>query len=220
MSGPDTQPRLVPALLSIALLALMPAQPAVAKGYAEGTPILVNGVVTDTAGSPVRDLEVRLLASRTAFSVRRMKREARGATHVAARTDAEGAFELTWRWHDFYNRFEIAAGLEVRAAGSTSWLELARVDVTEWIADGSPVTVPITVENSEAVRSYHEFLASVRSEDQRNLYAEKGRPARIDRLEKSEHVEETWWYFQTGKAYRFEDGKLAGVVDFDPVRSF
>ena len=191
-----------------------------ARGPAEGQPILVSGLVTDTVGEPISSLEVRLYARRNAFNLRKLGREDRGETSVAARTDAEGRFELYWRWHDFYNSFDLTVGLEIREAATTRWHELARQDLTERIRGDGPVTVAFTLENSEALRTYRDFLAGVRSEDQRRVYGEMGKPGRVDRLQKAEHEEETWWYFQLGRAYRFEDGRLQEVVDFEPVRSF
>ena len=191
-----------------------------ARGPAEGEPILITGRVTDTEGQPIADLEVRLYARRTAFNLRKLTREARGETSVAARTDAEGEFALYWRWHDFYNSFDLAVGLEIREAATTRWHELARLDLTERIHGGSPVSADFTLENNAALETYRDFLAGVSSEDQRRIHGEMGKPGRVDRLQKAEHAEETWWYFQVGRAYRFEDGRLQEVVDFEPVRSF
>ena len=53
VSGPNPHSRLSLALLLAGALASAPAVPAAAAGYAEGTPILINGVVTDTEGQPV-----------------------------------------------------------------------------------------------------------------------------------------------------------------------
>ena len=51
-------------------------------------------------------------------------------------------------------------------------------------------------------------------------YDEMGRPDSIDRVNGGGWTESTWWYFSTGRACRFRDGRLVQVQEFDPVRAF
>jgi hypothetical protein len=39
----------------------------------------------------------------------------------------------------------------------------------------------------------------------------------VQTLEYPDYDEVTWWYFEQGKAYRFREGELQQVVNFDPV---
>jgi hypothetical protein len=45
-----------------------------------------------------------------------------------------------------------------------------------------------------------------------------GRPDRIRNVQYPGYLESSWWYFESGKVYRFHDGRLQQVVPFDPVR--
>ena len=61
-------------------------------------------------------------------------------------------------------------------------------------------------------------MASVRTDDQRKVYQEMGKPDRIRNVQYPGHLESSWWYFESGRVYRFRDGRLEQVVPFDPVR--
>jgi hypothetical protein len=45
-----------------------------------------------------------------------------------------------------------------------------------------------------------------------------GKPDRIRNVQYPRHLESSWWYFESGRVYRFRDGRLEQVVPFDPVR--
>ena len=65
-----------------------------------------------------------------------------------------------------------------------------------------------------------DFSASIDSDDERRIYAEMGNPDRVQRTIAADHEEVSWWYFQSGKAYRFKDGVLEQVVHFEPIKPF
>jgi hypothetical protein len=56
------------------------------------------------------------------------------------------------------------------------------------------------------------------SEDQRRILSELGQPDQIDRHDRLEGIETSWWYFEVGKVYYFLDGKLSQVSHFDPIQ--
>ena len=60
---------------------------------------------------------------------------------------------------------------------------MARQDLSERIRGGSPVVVTLTVDDAGVLASHREFLDGLRGDDQRKLYEEMGRPARVDRTE-------------------------------------
>ncbi len=78
--------------------------------------------------------------------------------------------------------------------------------------------VSITVEDRRFLDSLRQFLASIQTEDQRKVYQEMGKPDRIRNIQYPTYLEASWWYFESGRVYRFRDGRLEQVVPFDPVR--
>jgi hypothetical protein len=218
-------PRLarVVALLSLAAAAARPAGPAAAARYAQGEAVEVTGVVTGRDGVPIAGVQVTFEAARMAFDLRRLSPTARDTTRVTATTDERGAYRLSWPWNSYYNRFELVVGMAVRKPGGERVHELARLDLTRQLRKGSPVVVTPVVEDAAFVANLRRFLAGVDSDDERRVYGEMGKPDKIEErvfAGGSGRVDATWWYFEAGRAYRFEDGALAGVDRFDPVKGF
>jgi hypothetical protein len=214
---------LLPRLLAVVfcLLALaLPALPAAAARYAQGERVQVTGAVTDAAGQPLADVRVTFEATRTYFSVRELRRtEDKEVRRVSATTNAAGQYTLTWPWDSYFNHFELVAGVPVRVKGGGERIEeLSRQDVTRRVQAGSPAVVSVTVENRQFLDSLRQFLASIQTEDQRKVYQEMGKPDRIRNVQYPGHLEASWWYFESGRVYRFRDGRLEQVVPFDPVR--
>ncbi len=78
----------------------------------------------------------------------------------------------------------------------------------------------MVVEDAGFVRTLREFVASIDSDDERQVYHEHGqaRPRRARRTGAAD--EASWWYFESGPVYRFRDGGLVQVIPFDPVKEF
>lgn len=209
-------PRLPLALLALSLLAV----PAGAARYAQGERVEVTGAVTDAQGQPLSDVRVTFEATRTYFSVRELRRtEDKEVRRVSATTNAAGQYTLVWPWDSYFNHFEVVAGVPVRVKGGTERMEeLARQDVTRRVLAGTPAVVSVTVENRQFLDSLRQFLASIKTEDQRKVYQEMGKPDRIRNVQYPTYLEASWWYFESGRVYRFHDGHLEQVVPFDPVR--
>ena len=204
-------------------LALLVAAPAAAAAlpYREGETVVVTGVVTDGQGMPLPQLIVELEAARSVFTARWLQRDKRDARVVSSTTTNErGEYSLEWPWSDLYNTFEVRAGVKVRKGETESTRVLSRVDVTRRMGQGSPVVVAVEVGDTRFLDSLRHFLASVDTEDERRVYQALGKPDQVDTMKSPQHSEVTWWYFETGKAYRFRDGRLVQVEPFDPVQRF
>lgn len=188
--------------------------------YAEGEFIEIAGAVTDSEGVPIPELSVALEASRQAFSLTKMKSTERDRTRIVTQTDSTGQYTLRWRWVDYYNQFELQVGIPERAGEDTPLQVLESVDLSKRIRSGSPVVTNVTVTDRRYLDTLRDFSASVDTEDELRIYAEMGNPDRVQRVVATDHEEVSWWYFQSGKAYRFRDGVLEQVVHFEPIEPF
>lgn len=214
------------ALRLLAVAALVTGAPAAARApYAEGERIQVTGTVIDPEGRPVPGTTVRLEASRVAWSFGAINLQDRGRATVDSvvretETDGAGQFVIDWTWHEYYNRFALAAGVKVPGAGGDDFRELVRVDLDRRIGEGSPVVTTLAIADGTAVAALDRFAAALDSDDERRVYEQLGPPERVETFDRPDYQEVTWWYFGLGKAYRFQDGRLDQVVPFDPVEPF
>lgn len=213
--------RWLPGLAGFGLMLVLAAVPdsrVEARTYRTGDPVTITGQVTDAGGRPMAEVEVLLEVSRRVFKLRGFRREKQDTLRVPARTDQDGRYSIVWRWDGYYNTFELAVALAVRKAGSDGFEVFTRVDVTEQVKGGSPVVVPLVVEDTSYLESLREFLATLRSDDEHRVYREMGRPDRVDTEESGEVPQSSWWYFEAGKVYRFRGGDLQQVTHFEPVK--
>ena len=213
----------VPAAL-LGLFCLLAAGPlaapaAAAAHYDQGQRIQVTGVVADSQGQPLKDLRVVLEVSRTYFSMRNLRRTADpDVRKVSATTDARGNYTVEWPWDSYFNHFEVAVGVPVHTRAGETIQELARQEITRRVEAGSPAVVALTVESRVFLDNLRQFLASIRTDDQRKVYQEMGKPDRVRNVQYPNYLESSWWYFESGRVYRFRDGHLEQVTPFDPVR--
>ncbi len=212
------------ALLLAAAVALAgapaPARAALRSAYEPGQRVEVKGLVTDPAGHPLADLSVTLELAREVFDFRRFHRTQKKVTPVAATTNDKGEYSIVFPWDDYYNRFDLVVGVPVRGPQGEKTTELEREDLTSRIDKGSPVIATVVVQNAEFVRGLRQFVASVDTADERRVYQEMGRPDKVKISQYPDHQEVAWWYFASGKVYRFTDGKLLATDTFDPVEGF
>jgi hypothetical protein len=208
-----------PALLwLLGLLVAGSLTAAAAARYDQGQRIQVTGVVTDSQGQPINNVRVVLEVSRTYFSMRELRRTAdKDIRRVSATTDARGNYTVEWPWDSYFNHFELVAGVPVRTKTGETVQELARQDVTRRVDAGTPAVVGVTVENRQFLDNLRQFLASIQTDDQRKIYQEMGKPDRIRNVQYPSHLESSWWYFESGRVYRFRDGRLEQITPFDPV---
>ena len=187
--------------------------------YAEGERVVVQGVVADAAGSPLRDLDVVLEASNTGVGFYPPGKRQRELVKGGTLTDGSGTYALELSWNDRFDHFELVVGTPVATPPGETLQELARTDITRRVMQGSPVAVPVTIENTTFLTSLRAFLASLRTADEQRVYRETGKPDRVDDVKFPDRAEAAWWYFELGKVYRFNDGRLVKVEDFPPVES-
>ena len=215
--------RLLPALLLSAGLAL--AQPAHAgMPYHDGDKLTVTGIVTDAAGHAVEGATVVLEASRASFDVRSFSRAKHDADRTSAMTDARGQYSLAWTWAGYYNHFDLLIGMPYRrfqeGVAKQAFLQIDQQDLTPRFKGGSPIVAAVTVHDVTPLESLRAFLSGLARPDQTAVYEAMGRPDQVDHLILTGGNEETWWYFEAGKSYRFRDGNQLAVTAFDPVRRF
>jgi hypothetical protein len=206
---------------ALAAAALLAAHPAFA--YTKGETVRLTGEVADAKGRPVPGVTVALSASRSYFSVRHLRSAEASPRTVSTTTDERGRYALDWPWDDHYNRFELEAGIPVRRAHGDGLEVLARQDLSETLvrrAAEGPVVTPLRVKDADYVRRVRGFVAGLASADERRVYDEMGHPDEVKDVRFPDHDEVSWWYFESGKAYRFESGRLAQVLSFDPVKPF
>jgi len=213
-----------PALLwLLGLLVAGSLTTAAAARYDQGQRIQVTGVVTDSQGQPVNNVRVVLEVSRTYFSMRELRRTAdKDVRRVSATTDARGNYTVEWPWDSYFNHFELVAGVPVHRRLENGQIgetvqELARQDVTRRVDAGTPAVIGVTIENRQFLDNLRQFLASIQTDDQRKIYQEMGKPDRIRNVQYPSHLESSWWYFESGRVYRFRDGRLEQITPFDPV---
>jgi hypothetical protein len=217
--------RLAAALVALAGLACN-AAPAAASPYDDGERLQFTGVVTDTGGRPVPGIQVVLEASRVSFRLRELRRTEHDSRQVSATTNAQGEYSIEWPWDDYFNHFQVLAGIVVRHGREERLEVLEREDVSRRVSAGSPIVSAIVVHNRAFVDRLRDFLASVQSGDQHRVYEEMGTPDDVKRVhyagrqQPQQEAEVSWWYFAAGKVYRFRAGRLDQVDRFDPVQRF
>ena len=192
--------------------------------YRRGETVEISGTVADASGDPVEGVTVVLLASHQGFTLRNFRKVEEGLVRVPTKTDAQGGFDLVWRWDPYYDTFKVRAegmiATPATAGGGSRRGVLAEVDLTRRIGDGSPVVVALEVADAGPHRQDRSFTETSQSDDQRRVFEENGKPDRVDRLEMPGGDEVAWWYFERGKSYHFRAGRLDQVMEFDPVTGF
>jgi hypothetical protein len=186
--------------------------------YAAGERVAVQGVIADAAGAPVGDVEVVLEASRLGFGFYPPGERKREVVTGRTRADRSGNFGLELSWSRRYNHFELVVGVPLVRGGAEVLHELVRLDVTRRLRQGSPVVLPVTLQDTSFLTNLRTFLAHADSADELRVYREAGKPDRVDTVSHPDREEAAWWYFADGKVYRFRDGRLDKVEEFAPVR--
>ncbi|MEM9293568.1 MAG: hypothetical protein AAGD01_17945 [Acidobacteriota bacterium] len=211
-------------LVSLALLAGLPlfaewAPPAHAKGaYPQGQRVEFTGVVTDRDGRPLQDLKVTLEAIRTEFDWLELRKAPVDRFRFTTDTSAGGSYSLPWKWNEYYDEYEIVVWVPVRRGQEEEIRELVREEITERAESGTPVLIPLVVPDTTFLNAYRRFLAGVDSEDEQRIFEQLGQPDKIEELVAPEGPkEESWWYFEAGRMFRFDGGQLVEEKRFAPI---
>ena len=213
----------LPAIIAIMAITTVGARPAAATPYNDNERLQFRGVVSDPAGKPVPGAQVVVEVARRYLSLRQLRRAEKDVRRVGATTNAQGEYSIEWLWDGYFNHFQLLAGVSVRHGREEHLEVLESEDVTERVLAGSPVVSAIVIHDRGVVDRVRDFVASVRSEDQRRVYEEMGVPEDVKRVSyagRQQETEVSWWYFEAGKVYRFRDGRLDQVERFDPVQRF
>ncbi len=182
--------------------------------------VRVTGKVTDSTGQALDDLEVVLEASHRTFDIKKLQRVRRDLVRRVTKTDQNGNFRIEWHANEHFNQFDLVVGLSVRVPTGERFYTLERMPLPQATGgDGQP-RLEVVVADTSFLERFRGFVAALDTEDERATYEEMGIPAKIDRMKLATHEEITWWYFEAGKAYRFRDGRLAEVSEFEPVEPF
>lgn len=190
--------------------------------YRRGETVRFEGTVTGVDGRPLSGLTVALALSHQGFNLRDLgfgggKDKKYDTLRVLATTDATGRYSIEWSWDPYYNVFELLAALPIEHSRSPALEVLERVEITARVEQTNPIVTPLTVQASAFVNWLQGYLAGQASADEARVYREMGRPEQLDVLGEDEEM--SWWYFEAGKVYRFESGKLEQVTHFEPVKS-
>jgi hypothetical protein len=204
----------------LAAVAPGPARAFLRPAYEPGQRVEVKGLVTDPDGHPMANMDVTLELAREVFDFRHFHRKRVKVTPVAATTNDKGEFSIVFPWDDYYNRFDLTVSVPVRGPQGDQATELEREELTNKIDHGTPVVATVVVQNAAFVRNLRKFVASVDTPDERSVYQEMGRPDKVKISKYPDHEEVSWWYFASGKVYRFRAGKLLSTDTFDPVKDF
>lgn len=190
------------------------------RSYARGEVVTITGAATNLSNQPVAELEVALEASRHSFDYLRLRKRRPVVRRTTTTTAADGTFEIQWPWDQGFNRFELVFGVTVAEPEGEGFHVMHREDLTRRIEFGSPVVASVQIEDTSFLDSFLEFRASLRTEAQREVYREVGKPDKVRERVSANGTEVDWWYFELGKVYRFRDGELSEVENFEPVRPF
>ncbi len=190
------------------------------RGYERGQIVIIAGVASDLDNQPVADLEVVLEASRHSFDYLRFRKHRPVVRKVSTTTSANGAFEIQWPWDKGFNRFSLVFGITVKEPGGERFHVLHREDLSHRIEHGSPVVSSVQIADTSFLDSFLEFRAGLESETQREVYREAGKPDKVRERVSADGTDVDWWYFELGKVYRFRNGELREVENFEPVRPF
>ena len=207
---------LAAAVLWALLWALLWVLPAAAgpAAYGKGDPVTISGRVTGPEGRPIGQVTVLLEVSRNRFDWRRFRRATGDTLQIPVLSEADGQYRHDWRWDGYYDTFQLAVALPVPTAVGDAFEVLHRVEITQPVMQGSPVVVPIVVEDVRYLGWLRRFSDGSASAEEKRVYRELGRP---DRLDFAGADAAAWWYFAAGKVYRFAAGELEEVETFDPV---
>ncbi|MEM6793278.1 MAG: carboxypeptidase-like regulatory domain-containing protein [Acidobacteriota bacterium] len=202
------------AAILLLLYALTAAAPRAEAQPKDGETVRLFGQVLDGDGEPVPEVTVILEASRKRFSLRHFEERQSEPLKMPASTDARGRFQFDWIWDPHFNVFELAVGLEVSRGGKPGFEIFTRQDVSGELAGGAPPEILVRLEDVSWIRWLKVLIGGNASDAEKNTYRDLGRPDKLT----LDGTTSAWWYFELGKVYRFDGGRLDQVIEFEPVK--
>lgn len=187
--------------------------------FAKGETVRFTGTVVGPQGELLEGIELAVEGWKNTVDFRALSREREDVTRITTRSDAAGAFAVDWAWNPELRQFAVVAFVTYRGGGGETSHELARVDVTKRLKQGSPIDARIFVAQAELdfLRRLRAFEDSLTTADERAAYQEFGLPEQTDRTPIGGRIETAWWYYRRGLVCRFRDGVRSEVQTFPPV---
>jgi hypothetical protein len=192
-----------------------------------GAPVVISGRVTDLEGQPLAGIAIMFEVSRRSLSFRRLERTEENLRRFSAVTDSRGSYTISWPWDPYFNSFVLTAGIAARTEGgqgATAPLEplerLERREIETRKMKSGSVVENFALVDAARIGRVSGFSEKLTTDDERRVHAEMGNPDEVRVIEFPGKREATWWYFERGRAYRFESGTLAQVIHFEPVKRF
>jgi len=208
------------ALVATAVSAVLLALPVGSKAQTAPRTIDISGVISDPAGHPLPEVTVVFEAARRGLSLRGLRMETGKTEERRAVTNQRGLYTVHWPYDPFFNHFEVRVEIPVRKPDGEHSEILAHAELSNVGSGSNPVVANLTVQRAELLRSLKEFLAQIDTADERSVYQKMGKPDEVDRHQASGQEESAWWYFEAGKVFFFQSGKLQETRQFTPVRPF
>jgi hypothetical protein len=207
-------------VISLVVGALLASTPAEAQSNVPDERLVILGVVTESDGTPLADLQVVLEASHRTFDFRTLGKVSRDETRRTTKTDESGNYNLRWFWNPYFNHVELLIRMTVRVPDGEQFYTLERRSLSDLAEGGGVVRVDVVVDDTSSLKRFRSFVSGLGTDDERRVYERMGIPAKVDRMKLATHEEVTWWYFEAGRAYRFRSGRLMETSEFEPVAPF
>lgn len=207
-------------LLAAAGAAVVDAQVFSRKAkFAPGDTVRFAGRVTGPDGAPMAGVDVAIEGWKTGVDLRGLSLERENRTRVTAKSGENGEYAIDWTWSDEHRKFAAVAFFPYPGVGGQDEHELARVELTKAVKEGSPVVADLAVAQKglDFIARLREFEAALATDDEKAVYAELGLPEKVDRTPVGDSIETAWWYFKHGRVCRFRDGVKTEVQTFPPI---
>ncbi len=185
--------------------------------------VVIKGKVRDENGNPVAYADIVVFPKENFLNfIVSLPSKIRGYEKpklkgiLFSRTDKNGKFELSLEVERWRSNYIIEAGFFARKEGKDMFYSLGR-SVVKRLHKKVIAYSEIVIHNRKFFDDFKRFVAELDSSKEKEIYNKYGIPERIDRYFVGKKSEVVWWYFSQGKAFRFRDGELIKVEEFDPV---
>jgi hypothetical protein len=197
--------RIICLLTSASLLASAAALAPRAAGAAPAIVVTVAGTVTETGGAPVPGTAVRILKTRTVYSLKSPRSQDQGVEEIRARTDSDGRFsiELTLdpKFPYYYIRF-----YDPKQFDAVKYRLPVDRDISRAVKEGAPVEVNALLELQPTWPEVRKLVDEYGAASRRGqIVRALGLPTR---RVSGEEGREIWSYDAAGVSYVLEGDKV------------